>query len=231
MALTLLSAGLLLLACATSAAHAESHTVKFDNSRPQLIKGGVVLTSTSYTSTGDLDAAIASVSSNLSGDCLFNGENCTLLELTMTNPVSVGGGSISLNSAVYLILTRLRFYGGCDGIGTTCNSQSCTTAFRHPDDTWVQIACQENNVNLLISFCPDGPPSSLDSTTTEAKSTAASQTTSKKTSPSTTSSSLVPSSSLKTDSAASHFPTSVPVCTHKHAERRAISAHRKRGSN
>ncbi|KAJ7188289.1 hypothetical protein C8R46DRAFT_1341093 [Mycena filopes] len=162
---------LALLAFAPATAVAESHTVKFDNQcgygTPQLIKGGDVLTNTSYTSTGELAAAIAYLQT---GSCGFNGEKCTLLELTMTNPVTVGGGSsadISLiDPHAFSVATRIEFYGGCDGIGTTCDSSDCTTAFRQPDDTWVQVACQAADANLLITFCPDGGSSSPSKGTT-----------------------------------------------------------------
>ncbi|KAF7376128.1 Glp-like protein [Mycena sanguinolenta] len=241
MTLTVFSA-LLFLASTIGVVHAESHTVSFDNrcgfGTPQLIKGGSVLTTTSYTSSGAFDAAIAYLQT---GDCLFNGENCTLLELTMTNPVATGGGSSADISLIpphaFSVPARIEFYGGCDGIGTTCDSQSCTTAFRQPDDTWVQIACQDNNVNLLITFCPDGSSSSSSSSSTivEVKTTADSRTTQRtsltvekttstmlKVSPSTTVSSRIPSSAPSS--------TGAPTCKRKHAERRAINAHRKRGN-
>ncbi|KAJ7925283.1 hypothetical protein B0H13DRAFT_1600843 [Mycena leptocephala] len=154
MAFTLLSAALFIFTFAIGV-FAESHTVKFDNRcgygtvSPALsFTTGDVLTTTSYTSTGELAAAIA----YKSGSCGFNGEKCTLLELTMTNPVAVGGGSsadISLiDPHTFSVPTRIEFYGGCDGLGTTCqcNSPGCNTAFRQPDDTWVQVACQEDNV-------------------------------------------------------------------------------------
>ncbi|KAF7315735.1 Glycopeptide protein [Mycena indigotica] len=92
MALTFLFAALL---CAVGGASAESHTVRFDNrcgfGTPQLIQGGDVLTTTSYTSDGQLSAAIAYLQHG--SQCGFNGENCSLVELTMTNPVVAGGGS------------------------------------------------------------------------------------------------------------------------------------------
>jgi hypothetical protein len=244
MALTLVSVGLLVLTSAIGVS-AESHTVKFDNrcgyGTPQLIKGGDVLTTTSYTSNGEIAAAIAYLQT---GDCLFNGEKCTLLELTMTNPLAVGGGSsadISLiDPHTFSTPTRIEFFGGCDGVGTTCDSPGCNTAFRQPDDTWVQIACQQDNANLLITFCPDGSSSSNSTqpgTTTEVKTN---PTTSKKTSPPATTSSVVhttPTTPATTPAtipaitpSSSQSSTSAPVCKHKHAERRAINAHRKRGS-
>jgi len=231
MAFTLLSAALFIFTFAIGV-FAESHTVKFDNrcgyGTPQLIKGGDVLTTTSYTSTGELAAAIAYLQT---GSCGFNGEKCTLLELTMTNPVAVGGGSsadISLiDPHTFSVPTRIEFYGGCDGLGTTCNSPGCNTAFRQPDDTWVQVACQENNANLLITFCPDGS-SSPSKNNTETHTSTEIKTTTKKTP---TSTSVAHTSEASTSTTlASSSPSSTSMCKHKHAERRAINAHRKRGT-
>ncbi|KAJ6625659.1 glycopeptide [Mycena sp. CBHHK59/15] len=145
MAFTLASAVLLVFACATGV-YAESHTVKFDNrcgyGTPQLIEGGDVLTTTSYTSTGELVAVIAN--QTRSGSCGFNGERCTLLEMTLTNPEAVGGGSsadISLiDPHTFSVVTHIEFYDGCDGVSTTCNSANCNTAFKQPDDTWVSTS-------------------------------------------------------------------------------------------
>ncbi|PPR02674.1 hypothetical protein CVT26_009790 [Gymnopilus dilepis] len=44
------------------------------------------------------------------------------------------------------------YYNGCDGHGADCTNANCP-AFRKPDDTWVQVACQTNDVNLAITFC------------------------------------------------------------------------------
>ncbi|KAJ7045499.1 hypothetical protein C8F04DRAFT_1248912 [Mycena alexandri] len=246
MVFTFLSAALVVFASATGV-FAESHTVKFDNKcgygTPQLIKGGDVLTTTSYTSSGELAAAIAYLQT---GSCGFNGENCTLLELTMTNPVAVGGGSsadISLiDPHTFSVAASIDFYDGCDGVGTTCDSAGCNTAFRQPDDTWVQVACQADNANLLITFCPDGGSSSpsKDTTvkqvaTTKAVTTTKAATTTTavaKTKTTSTSKISAPTSAVAHDSTsttlASSTPTSTRTCKRRVAERRAIKAHRKR---
>ncbi|KAJ7725839.1 hypothetical protein DFH07DRAFT_853538 [Mycena maculata] len=248
MAFTLVSAALLAFASVVSV-RAESHTVQFDNKcgygTPQLIQGGNVLTTTSYTSTGELSSAIAYLQT---GSCLFNGEGCTLLEMTMTNPVSVGGGSSADISLIaphtFNVGATIEFYGGCEGVSTTCDSESCTTAFKEPDDTWVQISCQADNANLLITFCPDSSSAAVTTTTTAKPTT----TTSKKTSTeaATTSTEVatastetatsskfsatfasITRSSTPTVSASSSSP-SASMCKHKRSERRAISEHRKR---
>ncbi|KAJ7703217.1 hypothetical protein B0H17DRAFT_1042305 [Mycena rosella] len=257
MASTLLSAAVLFFA-SVRAVHAESHTVKFDNrcgfGTPQLIKGGDVLTTTSYTSTGQLSAAIAYLQT---GSCGFNGEQCTLLEMTMVNPVAVGGGSsadISLiDPHAFSVPTRIEFYDGCDGVGTTCDAPGCNTAFKQPDDTWVQIACQTNNANLLITFCPDGSPSAPSNTTAQHATTTGRTTTTTTTpdKPKTTTSSKISATftsvdrsstpttaassssttaaSFSSTSASTPSSTSTSMCKHTRSERRAINAHRKRG--
>ncbi|KAJ7132767.1 hypothetical protein C8R43DRAFT_1023241 [Mycena crocata] len=209
--------------------YAESHTVKFDNrcgyGTPQLIKGGEVLTTTSYTSKGELAAAIAYLQT---GSCGFNGEQCTLLEMTMTNPLQVGGGSSADISLIephtFSVPTRIEFYGGCDGIGTTCASRECTTAFKQPDDTWVQVACQDDDANLLIIFCPGEASSSSSNTTVQTSVAGTSRT--KAELPITVDTSISRSASPTTTT--SFSSTSASICKHKRSERRAMSAHRKR---
>ncbi|KAJ7096340.1 hypothetical protein C8R44DRAFT_375208 [Mycena epipterygia] len=237
MASTLVSVALLVSACVAGVL-AESHTVKFDNrcgyGTPQLIKGGDILSTTSYTSTGELAAAIAYLQT---GSCGFNGEKCTLLELTLVDSVAVGAGSsadISLiDPHTFSVPTRIQFYGVCDGISTTCDSPGCTTAFKQPDDTWVQIACQEDNANLLITFCPDEGSSSSNNTTVQHTSTTKAKTTTKMTTTTsskiaTTVASVTPVTHGSTPTtAASSSSTSASMCKHKRSERRAINAHRR----
>ncbi|EPQ57056.1 hypothetical protein GLOTRDRAFT_58158 [Gloeophyllum trabeum ATCC 11539] len=160
MAFTFVSA---LAALAVAAvANAESHTISFDNKcgkgTPQLIQGGkVISTGQPYTSNGPFSAGIAYLQT---GECLFNGENCALLEMTLGNPTCPGCGSstdISLIPPHALnVPVAFSYQGGCDGQGATCTTANCNTAFFVPDDTQVQVACQTDNVNLLITFCPDG---------------------------------------------------------------------------
>ena len=39
------------------------------------------------------------------------------------------------------------YYNGCDGAGADCTGPNCNTAFHKPSDTFVQVACQVNNVS------------------------------------------------------------------------------------
>ncbi|PPR00154.1 hypothetical protein CVT24_005055 [Panaeolus cyanescens] len=141
-------------------ANAERHTVHFTNNcgfgTPMLIQNGNVLsTGGDYTSNGPLTAAIAYLQT---GSCGFNGEGCTLVELTLINPVNgPGSGSSADISLIYphtfSVTSGFGFYNGCDGAGADCNNPNCPTAFHNSWETWVQVGCQNNDVNLAVTFC------------------------------------------------------------------------------
>ncbi|KAL5484801.1 hypothetical protein ACEPAI_7443 [Sanghuangporus weigelae] len=142
---------------------AETHTVTFENNcgfgTPQLVQNGNVLsTGTPFTSNGPLAAVIASVFIlDMRGSCGQNAEGCTLVETTLQNPTTPGGGSSSDISLIpphtFSVPSGFRYENGCDGTGTDCTDASCPLAFRNPDDTFAQVACQANDVNLVITFC------------------------------------------------------------------------------
>ncbi|KAF8079237.1 hypothetical protein FPV67DRAFT_1468015 [Lyophyllum atratum] len=120
-----------------------------------LIQGPNVLsTGGDYVSNGPLLGAIAYLQT---GNCGFNGERCTLIETTLKNPTSPGGGSSTDISLIpplaFSVTSGFGYYNGCDGGGANCNNANCPTAFRQPSDTFVQVACQTNDVNLAITFC------------------------------------------------------------------------------
>ncbi|KAF9035568.1 Glp-like protein [Panaeolus papilionaceus] len=148
------------LSLAVTAVNAERHTVHFTNNcgfgTPTLIQSGRVLsTGADYTVNGPLFAAIAYLQT---GSCGFNGEGCTLVELTLTNPVNGPGSGSSADISLipplaFSVTSGFGYYNGCDGTGTDCTSASCTTAFHNPWETWVQVACQANDVNLAVTFC------------------------------------------------------------------------------
>jgi len=140
-------------------ARAETHTVTFDNrcgfGTPTLIQGGIVRsTGGPFTTNGPFTAAIAYLQT---GGCGFNGEGCTLVETTLRNPTSPGSGSSTDLSLIpphtFSVTTGFGYFNGCDRTGADCTSPSCPTAFHNPDDTHVQVACQTNDVNLVITFC------------------------------------------------------------------------------
>jgi len=141
---------------------AEKHTISFDNQcgygSPRLIqKGNILSTGDPYTSSGPFWAGIAYLQT---GNCLLNGERCTLVEMSLANPTCSGCGSsvdISLIPPLaYSVPASFSYSGGCDGQGATCSSQACKTAFFVPTDNHVQVQCQEDDVNLLITFCAGG---------------------------------------------------------------------------
>ncbi|TBU24836.1 hypothetical protein BD311DRAFT_765865 [Dichomitus squalens] len=153
------AASLLAVAAFAGSALAESHTVTFNNrcghGTPTLVQNGRILsTGANYVSNGPLVAAIAYLQT---GSCGLNGEGCTLIETTLQNPTTPGSGSSSDISLIpphtFSVTSGFGYFGGCDGAGADCTSADCSTAFHNPDDTWVQVACQINNVNLAITFC------------------------------------------------------------------------------
>jgi len=167
MAFTLLSTFTAVTLALVANVNAESHTVSFDNrcgrGTPTLIQGGNVLsTGEPFTSNGALSSFIAYLQT---GECLFNGEGCTLFEASLQNPTAPGSGSSADISLIaphaFNVAVGFSYDGSCASQGTTiCSSPSCDTAFFKPDDTFVQVACQDNDVNLLITFCPDAPSNS-----------------------------------------------------------------------
>ncbi|KAH9474351.1 hypothetical protein JR316_0012809 [Psilocybe cubensis] len=147
------------LAVFAASVQAERHTVHFVNrcghGTPQLIQNGRVLsTGGDYTSNGPLVAAIAYLQT---GNCGFNGERCITVETTLQNPTTPGSGSSTDLSLIpplaFSVTTGFGYYNGCNGAGASCNNQNCNTAFHKPDDNQVQVACQQNDVNLAITFC------------------------------------------------------------------------------
>ncbi|KXN92803.1 hypothetical protein AN958_05115 [Leucoagaricus sp. SymC.cos] len=137
----------------------ETHTIVFDNrcgfGTPTLIQAGRELsTGDVYTARSPIEAAIAYLQT---GSCGFNGEGCTLVEVTLRNPTSPGSGSSADISLIpplaFSVTSGLGYFNGCDGAGTDCTNANCPMAFRQPDDTFAQVACQANDVNLAITFC------------------------------------------------------------------------------
>ncbi|KAF7372015.1 Glycopeptide [Mycena venus] len=144
---------------------AETHTVYLNNkcgcgTSPMLIRGGQVLSSgANFTINGPLSSAIAYLQTTSGQQCGFNGEGCALIETTLTNPVPgrPGSGSSTDISLIpphnFTVPVGFRYFNGCDGNGTECLLANCSTAFHRPEDTKVQVACQQDDVNLEIIFC------------------------------------------------------------------------------
>ncbi|KAJ7093407.1 Glp-like protein [Mycena belliarum] len=139
--------------------HAERHTVIFDNrcgrGTPMLIQGPNVLsTGGAYTSNGPLNSAIAYLQT---GSCGFNGDGCTMVETTLKNPTTPGGGSSTDITLIpphsFSVTTGFGYYNGCDNTGADCTNANCPTAFHFFNDNHVQVQCQKNDVNLVVTFC------------------------------------------------------------------------------
>ncbi|KAF7367960.1 Glycopeptide [Mycena sanguinolenta] len=142
------------IAVAAGKALAESHTISFTNNcgygTPTLIgEGGVVLsTGGAYTASGPIYGAIAYLQT---GGCGFNGEGCTMVETTLVNPTTAGSGS-----STDITLIPPHAFSVTTGFGLSAcigNNANCNTAFHVSTDTYVQVACQQDNANLAITFC------------------------------------------------------------------------------
>ncbi|KAF9561624.1 hypothetical protein CPC08DRAFT_722703 [Agrocybe pediades] len=145
---------------------AEIHTVHFVNrcntGTPKLVQGNTVLASGSdYTSHVPLIGAKAYLQIQdpipLLDRCGLNGSGCTTVETNLVNPTSPGSGSrtdISLALPYkYSVKTGFGYYAGCDGAGASCGGENCNAAMKQTTDTYLQVACERNNVNLIITFC------------------------------------------------------------------------------
>ncbi|KAJ4487368.1 hypothetical protein C8J55DRAFT_327818 [Lentinula edodes] len=163
MSLTLFSAFLFFVLLVSPAfVNAETHIVKFDNQcgygTPQLIQVSLRLSSGLYTQSRCRDCR----SYLQTGGCGFNGEYCGIVEMTLDNPTVSGSGASADISYIpplaYSVPYKFEFYGGCDGEGASYvgNSSACSEAFYEPDQTYVQVACQNDDVNILITFCEGG---------------------------------------------------------------------------
>ncbi|KAJ7638157.1 hypothetical protein B0H17DRAFT_960774 [Mycena rosella] len=142
------------LAVAISTVRAETHTITFTNNcgfgRPTLIQGGNVLsTGGAFTTNGPLRGAIATLPHC---GCGFDGEGCTLVETTLVDLSTAGSGASTDLSLIaphsFSVTTGFGYYNGCNNAG---NNANYNTAFHVPTDTFVQVACQTDNVNLAMS--------------------------------------------------------------------------------
>ncbi|KAF9014229.1 glycopeptide [Cyathus striatus] len=148
------------IAIAVVATKAERHVIHFTNrcgrGTPTLVRAGKILsTGADYVSNGPFVSGIAYLQT---GNCLLNGEHCGTVEMTLQNPVHGPGSGSSTDISLipplaYNVPIGFGYYGGCDGAGALCNNANCKTAFHVPTDTFVQVACQQNDVNLAITFC------------------------------------------------------------------------------
>ncbi|KAJ7760167.1 hypothetical protein B0H14DRAFT_3511186 [Mycena olivaceomarginata] len=120
---------------------AESHTVTFANNcghgTPTLIQGPKVLsTGGAFTSPGPFKSFIAYLQT---GNCGFNGEDCTIVEGTLVNPTSPGSGSSVDISLVpphaFSVTTGFGYVGACAPAGADCTNANCPTAFHKSSDT------------------------------------------------------------------------------------------------
>ncbi|KAI1786088.1 glycopeptide [Ganoderma leucocontextum] len=149
---------------------AETHTIHFDNQRgfgtPTLVSNGVVLsTGADVTVNGPIEApadrfAAVLIVSPL-GSCGINGENCTTVDISLTNAIPGEPGGSASSAAIDLVpphafsaVTGFGYYNGCDGAGEDCANANCIAALPGPPPkTIVPVLCQTDDVNIAIVFC------------------------------------------------------------------------------
>ncbi|KAF7330596.1 Glycopeptide [Mycena sanguinolenta] len=141
---------LAVIAVAAGKALAETHTITFANNcgfgTPTLISqnGAVLSTGGAYTANAPIIGAIAYLQT---GNCGFNGDNCIIVETTLKNPDPTKPGSGSSTDLSLIPPHAFQITTGFRPVLT------CPTAFFTPNDTWVQVPCQADNANLVITFC------------------------------------------------------------------------------
>ncbi|RDB20751.1 hypothetical protein Hypma_012227 [Hypsizygus marmoreus] len=157
--------------------YAERHTVHFDNrcgfGTPTLVQSGRILsTGGDYTINGPLLGAILLANWRVQAEWrrmhprrdhlnephiswkwfkyryLTYSSVCFHLDFTVIWRYLTFSWRLAFS-----VTSGFGYYNGCDGAGANCNNPNCPTAFHVPSDTFVQVACQVNDVNLAITFC------------------------------------------------------------------------------
>ncbi|TDL18844.1 hypothetical protein BD410DRAFT_792840 [Rickenella mellea] len=137
----------------------EEHNIQFNNrcgfGNPTVVVGGKIVGG-NFIATGPIRNAIA-FPWHRTGNCGFNGENCTVVETTLQNPTTPGTGSETditlIPPHTFSVPVAFNYTNGCNGVGRSCPTANCVQAFHEPGDPPVQAACQANNVALAITFC------------------------------------------------------------------------------
>ncbi|KAF9820637.1 hypothetical protein IEO21_01340 [Rhodonia placenta] len=156
----------LAVALAFAQVNAESHTVIFTNKcdfgTPILraSNGEILSVGGDYTSDGPLVGAIAMSMltphslrlSKYPGPCGDNGEGCTVIETTLQNDYSSTDISL-VPPHKFSVTGGFGYFDGCNGAGADCAYSTCPTALLYSNQTWLQVACTDLNVNLAITFC------------------------------------------------------------------------------
>ncbi|VDB95500.1 unnamed protein product [Peniophora sp. CBMAI 1063] len=140
---------------AVAGVRAETHTITFTNKcgkgTPTLVSqnGQILSTGGAYTINGPLRGAIAYLQT---GPCGLNGENCIIVETSLVNGASSTDLSL-IPPHAFQITTGFGYYNGCNGAGADCTFNGCYPAFYDPSQTYKQVGCSANNVDLAITFC------------------------------------------------------------------------------
>ncbi|KAJ6586110.1 hypothetical protein B0H19DRAFT_927234, partial [Mycena capillaripes] len=85
------------------------------------------------------------------GGCGFNGEGCTLVELSLTNGFSSADISL-IPPHAFSVTSVFGLCNGCDGAGTDCKEPNRPEAFEHPSETFKQVGYSAPNCNLAVAM-------------------------------------------------------------------------------
>jgi len=153
---------LVLLAGIFGVVNGEQHTVRMLNhcgsGTPTLISqnGQILSTGADYTQNGPLVGARAYLQGN-GVQCGFNGDHCSVVELTLQNvlPGKPGSGSSTDISLIppLAFSSKIAFNYGKSCKGAECDDANCPMAFRISTDYSAQVQCETNDVGLTVSFC------------------------------------------------------------------------------
>ncbi|KAI0706951.1 glycopeptide [Fomitopsis betulina] len=150
-----INTALLVAAAGVLHVHAETHIVSFTNNcgygTPYLWgpNGALYSTGDTVEFVGEAQGLIAYLQT---GNCGDDGEGCTLVEATLINGASSADISL-IPPHAFSVTSGFGYYDGCDGAGADCTYDGCPDAFYQSDQTWVQVGCSADNVNLAITFC------------------------------------------------------------------------------
>ncbi|KAK1217440.1 hypothetical protein PQX77_019904 [Marasmius sp. AFHP31] len=165
------------LATAATTVLGETHTITMINrcnrGTPTLIREGGVVVSTGdpYTANEAIATTIAYLQT---GECGFNGENCMTTEITLKNPdpnAPGSGSSVNLSlipPLAFNVPISFRYTGPCSD-GNACLDANCPSdnAFRVPEDTHSQRACQNNDDYKNSMFLAQRPHRNMTSQTSD----------------------------------------------------------------
>ncbi|KIJ66072.1 hypothetical protein HYDPIDRAFT_187111 [Hydnomerulius pinastri MD-312] len=97
------------------------------------------------------------------GYCGPNGGNCTTVDITMNDTISVVVVDL-IPTHIFNVPVGFTFWSGCDGAGVSCLSSNCVNAIRDPSEDSGIVTCSMPGASLLVTFCPNLEPATSSTT-------------------------------------------------------------------